>query len=179
MKSIEGSYLLCACGLFGFCGIHRFYLGKPVTGLIWLLTYGLFGVGQIIDIFLIPSMVEAQNLKLNPSRGNSLDSDLNSRTFKKVSISSDICGQINKLIERLDEGVNQLISNLINTNNQTKQQILSLISSRSEATRNELVLALKKEPKVIDRLLTQMQCEELIEVGNRDRDGAIVYRVIV
>lgn len=42
--------------IFGFTGAHRFYFGKPVTGLIWLCTGGLFLIGWIVDLFLIPSM---------------------------------------------------------------------------------------------------------------------------
>jgi TM2 domain-containing membrane protein YozV len=42
--------------IFGFTGAHRFYYGKPKTGLLWLLTGGLFLVGWIVDLFLIPSM---------------------------------------------------------------------------------------------------------------------------
>jgi TM2 domain-containing membrane protein YozV len=47
-------WLLCFAGLFG---LHRFYLGRPWTGLLWLLTFGLLGIGQLIDLFLIPSML--------------------------------------------------------------------------------------------------------------------------
>jgi TM2 domain-containing membrane protein YozV len=42
--------------IFGFTGAHRFYFGKPITGTIWFFTGGLFLVGWIIDLFLIPGM---------------------------------------------------------------------------------------------------------------------------
>lgn len=42
--------------LFGFTGSHRFYFGYPISGFIYMVTFGLFGVGWLIDLFLIPSM---------------------------------------------------------------------------------------------------------------------------
>ena len=42
--------------IFGFIGAHRFYYGKRLTGTIWFFTLGLFFIGWIIDLFLIPAM---------------------------------------------------------------------------------------------------------------------------
>jgi TM2 domain-containing membrane protein YozV len=49
--------------IFGFLGAHRFYYGKQVTGAIWFFTLGLFGIGWIVDFFLIPSMDREADLK--------------------------------------------------------------------------------------------------------------------
>lgn len=56
-------YLLWLFCLIGFCGIHRFYMGKWLTGLLWLCTLGLLGIGQLIDLVLIPSMAARCNRK--------------------------------------------------------------------------------------------------------------------
>ncbi len=49
--------------ILGFTGAHRFYFGKPLTGILWFFTGGLFLVGWIVDLFLIPSMAEQANAK--------------------------------------------------------------------------------------------------------------------
>lgn len=48
------AYLLWCLVFVGFAGIHRFYSGRWVTGLIWVLTGGLLLIGQLVDLFLIP-----------------------------------------------------------------------------------------------------------------------------
>lgn len=52
--------------IFGFTGSHRFYYGRPVTGTIWFFTAGLFLIGWIVDLFLIPSMDRAADRKYVP-----------------------------------------------------------------------------------------------------------------
>ncbi len=56
--------------IFGFMGAHRFYYGKPVTGTIWFFTLGLFFIGWIIDLFLIPSMDREADLRFEGGRIN-------------------------------------------------------------------------------------------------------------
>jgi len=62
MRSTLVSYVLWLLSFIGLCGMHRFYNGKWITGLLWLFTGGLFLIGQIIDLILIPGMVERNNL---------------------------------------------------------------------------------------------------------------------
>jgi TM2 domain-containing membrane protein YozV len=42
--------------IFGFMGAHRFYYGRPATGTLYFFTLGLFFIGWIVDLFLIPEM---------------------------------------------------------------------------------------------------------------------------
>lgn len=63
------SYLLCAVGFVGIGGLHRLYNGKILTGFLWLFSGGLFGVGQFVDLFLIPHMVEEYEQNLRAKAG--------------------------------------------------------------------------------------------------------------
>ena len=54
-------YLLWLAMFIGFFGIHRFYAGKWLSGLLWLLTGGLCGIGQFVDLFLMESIIYEGN----------------------------------------------------------------------------------------------------------------------
>ncbi len=51
--------------IFGFLGAHRFYFGKPISGTLYLLTLGLFGIGWILDLFLMPRLERQAELRFN------------------------------------------------------------------------------------------------------------------
>lgn len=54
--------------IFGFTGAHRFYFGRPLTGILWFFTGGLLLIGWIVDFFLIPSMEEVASRRYTPGR---------------------------------------------------------------------------------------------------------------
>lgn len=61
MKSKSTAYLLWF--FFGLIGIHKFYLNKPVIGVVYILTLGLFGIGWLLDLFTLSNQVDIANLR--------------------------------------------------------------------------------------------------------------------
>ena len=51
MKNKWLAFVLCF--LFGWLGVHRFYEGKIGTGLLYMFTGGLFGIGWLIDLIIL------------------------------------------------------------------------------------------------------------------------------
>ncbi|WP_152046149.1 TM2 domain-containing protein [Aureimonas psammosilenae] len=60
-KSGLAAFVLWLLCFGGVCGLHRFYLGRFWSGLLWLVTFGLLGIGQLVDLFLLRSMTRAEN----------------------------------------------------------------------------------------------------------------------
>ncbi|GAK58436.1 TM2 domain protein [Candidatus Vecturithrix granuli] len=88
MKSSGIAFLLWCAWIFGFGGIHRFYLGKYGTGILYLLTWGLFGIGQVIDLFRISGMVEQENLKWQLRQGPTVNINIQGQTDYSASTHS-------------------------------------------------------------------------------------------
>ncbi len=54
-KSKMVALILCILGFFGLGGLHRMYVGKVGSGVLHFFTYGLCGIGTIIDLISILS----------------------------------------------------------------------------------------------------------------------------
>lgn len=50
-KSKWVSFFLCL--FFGILGIHKFYEGRIIFGILYLFTGGLFGIGVIVDLIIL------------------------------------------------------------------------------------------------------------------------------
>ncbi len=50
-KSKWVAFFLCL--FLGYLGVHRFYVGKAGTGILWMFTVGLASLGWFIDLIMI------------------------------------------------------------------------------------------------------------------------------
>ena len=60
-KSKSKAYLFWFLSFFGIFGFHRFYMGKIGTGIGWILSGGVLGLGALYDLFALSSMVDEHN----------------------------------------------------------------------------------------------------------------------
>ena len=52
-KDKKKAIILCCLGFVGISGIHKFYEGKIGMGILYLLTFGLFFIGTVVDLIVL------------------------------------------------------------------------------------------------------------------------------
>lgn len=150
------AYLLWALGCFGCCGVHRFYLGKYFSGFIYLFTFGLFGLGQFIDLFFIPSMVEERNyyiwakLKANDPR---YFTNIKEEVLRNNNAPETTKKEIDPLVK--------LLKAAANNNN-----VLSV---------GQAIIAMELPKEQVQKLLNQAVRQELAHIDNEPETGAVRY----
>ena len=60
-RRLSVAYLLWLLGVVGLCGLHRWYCHRRLSAVIYFVTLGLCGVGQVLDWFRIAAMVRRAN----------------------------------------------------------------------------------------------------------------------
>lgn len=69
-KDLNMAYALAILGwVTPAAGLHRFYLNQPILGVLYLLTWGLLGIGTLVDLIRMQKMVNAENRRLMPPPG--------------------------------------------------------------------------------------------------------------
>jgi TM2 domain-containing membrane protein YozV len=57
------AWILLAIPFFGWIGLHRLYMGKIITGLIWMFTGGLFLIGWLYDLWTLNEQISEINAR--------------------------------------------------------------------------------------------------------------------
>lgn len=185
-KQASTAYILCALGFLGIGGIHRFYLNRAGTGLVYLFTYGIFGVGTVVDMFSIQKMVDEENLYKKALHNNGNTYNNNS---PQVVINLGENSQYNQVPSALENSnTSQKPKQLFNTNladNRTLKaeeslelKILKICREKEQAKLSDCVIDSGANSQEVKKVIQQLVNDELLIVSNRDSDGAIVYQTI-
>ena len=149
--NVGTSYLLWLGCLFGVSGLHRFYNRKIGTGILWLITWGWFGFGQFIDLFLIPEMVDEHNLK------------------RRALLSGYYPGVAG------DQAI-AAMPKAEPTNGEIMMQLVKAASQHGGTLSvTQGVMATGLEFDKVEEVLTDMMRSGYVSVGNNPTSGVVVY----
>ncbi|MBE9005021.1 NINE protein [Fortiea sp. LEGE XX443] len=179
MASKGTAYLLWLFWLIGFAGVHRFYSGKPVSGVIWLFTWGLFGFGQLVDLALIPGMVDEKNLKYLALRGS--NPTPNNVQTVVVNLGGQVSGQIPGQISFPDTASlqPQQLPQIAPNPQSDMVTILKLAQNKGGSiSLVDAVIETGKPAPEIRNLLESLCNDGLMEIGNHESTGAVIYRLV-
>lgn len=176
MKSLLLSYLLWFFG--GFFGLHKFYLGRPLMGLLYFFTGGLFFIGWVVDFFTLPRQVRVATL-LSQNQTEGLSAEL-TREF-----------------EVLKRGLHNILDNIDNQPGATKASLQETLKQalKPRVADDDLMLALLRAAQkhggrlsvtegvmetgmpftAVERVLSAMVEANYVYMENDPSTGVLVY----
>ncbi|MBW4615232.1 MAG: TM2 domain-containing protein [Desmonostoc vinosum HA7617-LM4] len=157
------AYLFWCLCFFGVCGGQRFYTGQVGGGLIYLFTFGLFGIGQLIDLALVPDMVEKRNIYLRGLHGSA-----NPSVNQSITLNIGDIPQLKQLQEAIQPAASSPISPMQKLLKAAKEHNGTL-SIAQAAMYTEL------EPEQLKELLQEATRMGYAEINNDLNTGAIRY----
>lgn len=150
-------FLWFAC-LLGLCGIHRFYLGRTWTGLLYLFTFGIFGVGQLVDLVRLRQIVAAENLKQEAFRALAEKRALGAGRQLQLAVGSSAT------VPAVDE------------EETLRMKLLEAASRRDgQLSVTEGVMATGKSFTAVEAALDAMAKSGYVGISNHADTGAVVY----
>ncbi|NJK40744.1 MAG: TM2 domain-containing protein [Acaryochloridaceae cyanobacterium SU_2_1] len=156
--SNDTAYLLWLLSIVGVCGAHRFYLGKPLSGILYLVTFGFFGIGQLVDLILIPSMVDDQNLKYRMLYGS---------------------GHLPAIASNRGNGYSPIVQAPgFLSSPRLNVQILKTCRDQQGATLSDCVIATGVSPEEVKATVKDLCRADLLSIDNRASDGAVIYKAV-
>jgi RNase P/RNase MRP subunit p29 len=145
-------------------GVHRLYSGKYLSGLVWLFTLGFLGIGQLIDLVLIPGMIEEKNLT---------DKWLDSRHTNRVGITPEVVIETaNEIRPTFREPTTKVeISDI--------QTIFQLAKdNHGKVSLVDCVIATGKPASQLRKALEYLCLEGFLTVDNHPEQGSLVYKLV-
>ncbi len=153
---VTSAYFLWLACLLQLHGLHRLYNGKIFTGLLWLFTFGLLGVGQVIDLVLIPNMVDEHNTKLRAKLGVS---EVGVPLYQPV-----------------------VATNVINSTQTRSQLMLKLLKAAEKRggmlSVTQAVMDTGASFSEVETSLKEMLKTGYVEINNHPDSGVVVYHFV-
>lgn len=168
MNKVGTAYVLWLGGLVGLSGLHRLYNGETKTGFLWLGTFGLFGFGQLLDLILIPKMVEVHNARLSEQYRPLLEQNPIALRIEQVKLRpSKFAGARSPKLLEPDRPISQ------------QQATIELLKT-AEANSGKIsvtqgVKATGLSFQQVEALLKEMLKSGYVEIGNDPETGIVLY----
>jgi TM2 domain len=144
------AYAFWFAGCFGLAGLQRFYLGRHISGFLYLFTWGFFGFAQVVDLLLISDMVDSENLKVMSLQGGvGYAPGLHTPNVPTL------------LVDRKAEAIHVVI--------------LRICRDRQGATLSDCIIETGAEIMEVKATVKQLIQQELLHIYNRESDGSVVY----